>query len=491
MENVFPEQFAPNDECVKSIWENGIFVFDTNILLNLYRHSVQTRDQLFDVMERIKDRVFLPHQVGLEFFRNREVTIAEQTNAFEKGRSLLRQIPLNFQKQLTRHPSIPIEKISQLLSNAVNECIEFIDDSQPASGTDYLRNSDPVLSRLNGIFHDSAQASMTEPELENARAFVQERFERKLAPCFTNAKSETNIHQGDGFVWYQIMEHARGLKKPIVFVTADTIENWWRMTKIGNHDRAIGPHFELVKDIRKNAGAHFLMYTQDDFLKAADKYLQTSTTPEAVEESRQLRESDADSITAKSTDPESGEMSTRADMRQRALDPNEIAKVRAAATRAVQRHKDFADRASLKADPSVLASMQLFERELKERERVLDDAKLAYLKTDPNVLASMQLFEREFIDRAWMAEETALANLKADPIVLASMPAFEREFIDRARMADETARAHRKGDPSVLASMSAFAREFKERERMLDDGDQTLQPRQDSQQLDSDSPEAR
>lgn len=48
-----------------------IFVFDTNVLLNLYSYTEQTREDFFSLLDIVKDRVWIPYHVGLEYQRNR------------------------------------------------------------------------------------------------------------------------------------------------------------------------------------------------------------------------------------------------------------------------------------------------------------------------------------------------------------------------------------------------------------------------------------
>ena len=80
MRNAIPEYLEYSDEEKKKLWENATFVFDTNVLLNLYRYSKETREALLSSMEKIKDRIWLPYQIAYEFMKNREETIYETSN---------------------------------------------------------------------------------------------------------------------------------------------------------------------------------------------------------------------------------------------------------------------------------------------------------------------------------------------------------------------------------------------------------------------------
>ena len=42
MKTLFAEYYRLSDECIKEIWEESSIVFDTNVLLNLYRYNEDT-----------------------------------------------------------------------------------------------------------------------------------------------------------------------------------------------------------------------------------------------------------------------------------------------------------------------------------------------------------------------------------------------------------------------------------------------------------------
>ena len=67
MKNKFKEYFLLNDEERKRIWQNGVFVLDANVLLNLFRYSKKSADELIEIIKKHKDNLWLPYQVGMEF----------------------------------------------------------------------------------------------------------------------------------------------------------------------------------------------------------------------------------------------------------------------------------------------------------------------------------------------------------------------------------------------------------------------------------------
>lgn len=56
MKTTFKEYQKFTDEEYKKLWENCTFVFDTNILLNMYRYSRETVDAYFKVLDKLKKK---------------------------------------------------------------------------------------------------------------------------------------------------------------------------------------------------------------------------------------------------------------------------------------------------------------------------------------------------------------------------------------------------------------------------------------------------
>jgi hypothetical protein len=85
-----------------------------------------------------------------------------------------------------------------------------------------------------------------------------------------------------------MIDHARNLRRPIVFVTDDVKEDWyWRY-----EGKTIGPRPELIAEMADKAGVFFYCYKTDQFMSYAKKYLHTVTADKAIEEVKQIRQHD-------------------------------------------------------------------------------------------------------------------------------------------------------------------------------------------------------
>ncbi|MBN3797942.1 PIN domain-containing protein [Burkholderia sp. Ac-20392] len=294
MREHFFEFFRPTKAETAALWKDADFVFDTNVLLNLYRMSAETSKEMRQILNRIKNRLFLPHQVGVEFFRHAEEEIAVQVNAFESVKARLKKIPGDFGKDLIRHPCIPINGIKEALEKCVAEQIEIVKKSQNENQINFLVHDDPILSELTSLFEESSAGASSAEEDDEINDKVEARVKENLAPCYTTVpakiNSAINPHRGDGRVWFQILKYAEKKKNPIIFVTGDLQENWWRMVKLGNNEKPIGPHFALIRDVTSITQNKFWMYTQEQFLEMASEYLGAPVQTKGIEEVRNITE---------------------------------------------------------------------------------------------------------------------------------------------------------------------------------------------------------
>ncbi len=83
----------PDDIDFNSIWDNGLFVFDSNVLLDLYRLPESASNDLIGVLrdDQLRQRIWIGFQVIVEFLNNRHEAISDQKNKFNTVRSLLEE----------------------------------------------------------------------------------------------------------------------------------------------------------------------------------------------------------------------------------------------------------------------------------------------------------------------------------------------------------------------------------------------------------------
>ncbi len=119
MKELFRGFYKLKDYELIELWDNAFITFDTNVLLNLYRYSVETRNALFKLLNNLSTKIFLTYQVGLEFHQNRFDVIIEQERLYKSSFDALKKIEDDFNSK-ARHPFIS-DKLGSKLKEVVND----------------------------------------------------------------------------------------------------------------------------------------------------------------------------------------------------------------------------------------------------------------------------------------------------------------------------------------------------------------------------------
>lgn len=106
MRSVFVGHFRPTQEEFALLWNTCIFAIDANVLLNLYRYSSATREELEKALRAVEDKAFITHQAAKEFLRNRLSVTAGQANEYPKTIKSINDLLATLSIK-DRHPFIP------------------------------------------------------------------------------------------------------------------------------------------------------------------------------------------------------------------------------------------------------------------------------------------------------------------------------------------------------------------------------------------------
>lgn len=307
MKGLFPQFEEPSSKDHRAIWEQALFVFDTNVLLNLYRYQFPTRNELLSILQRLSDRIWIPHHVALEFQRNRLTVIADQNRRFadvrkavEKARSGL-TADLESLQLRNRHSSINPQPIIDTITKVVSDFL--IELEQLRSSQQILSAQDPLKSRIEDLFTTKVGAAPhSQQELDELYKLAETRFKRKTPPGYADGNKDKDaiseyvaggvVYQrryGDFLVWMQILAHAKSaLRHSVIFVTDDAKEDWWlKVDEDG--PKTIGPRPELIEEAKLSAGIQsFLMYSPESFLKYSGEFLKTQVSDDVLQEIRDV-----------------------------------------------------------------------------------------------------------------------------------------------------------------------------------------------------------
>lgn len=301
MRDTFAGFYAPSKEDFDRLWESGLIVLDTNVLLSLYRLPHSAVEELMTALESFADRLWIPFHVALEFQRNRLGVIAGQRKSSEGALSATEELVSDLKNNVDglemdkRDLGLKSEAFMKPLAEAAEQlraAIQKVHEAQPD-----VAASDPVRDRLDALLGNRiGPGPQTQEALDAILSDAAARFADNIPPGFADAEKEKNpnnstfVHNGiryekkygDLILWKQIINKAVAENvKDIILVTADRKEDWWWREQ----GKTIGPHPELVAEIKKIGSVDtFWMYSSVQFIQKANEYLKTNVSSESVAE---------------------------------------------------------------------------------------------------------------------------------------------------------------------------------------------------------------
>jgi hypothetical protein len=307
MKNQFPQFSTLSDDDYKQVWQEGLFVFDTNVLLSIYRYQPEAREQLLEVLTELANRVWIPHQVALEFYRNRLSIIGEQIKRYNDVRKVVDESHQSLVKGLDklelkkRHSLINPEKLLSGVEKVVNEFHAMLDELRSSQQT--LTGPDPIRDRLEALFENKVGSAISnQAELDKLYKEAEERFKLEVPPGYMDDDKERKARAeyksgglthkrkyGDYVIWTQLLEHVKASRmSSVIFITDDNKEDWWQKLDV-NGPQTIGPRPELIEEAKLSAGIDkFLMYNSENFLKFARQFLKAEVSVETINEVREV-----------------------------------------------------------------------------------------------------------------------------------------------------------------------------------------------------------
>jgi hypothetical protein len=290
MKKLFPGYYRPSDEVFAEMWQKAIFAFDANMLLNIYRYTPQTRDSFFEVLEKLRERVWLPYQAAQEFQARRLGVISDQEEAyvaveslFDKAQSLI-EAGLNAYRR--KHTFLDVERLSKSLNREFEKArkgLEKVREQHPS----YVE-SDPLRDRITALFEGKVGDSYDEKRLAELYTEAEKRFASKIPPGYNDTKKDKPQRYGDAIIWFQLIDHAKQKQVPLFLITDDSKDDWWLIHK----GKTIGPRPELIQEMHSKTAIPFYMYSSDRFLEYAQKLLMIEDQEGAIAEAKEIREQD-------------------------------------------------------------------------------------------------------------------------------------------------------------------------------------------------------
>ncbi|ANV88275.1 hypothetical protein AWQ22_12840 [Picosynechococcus sp. PCC 7117] len=217
MKELFQWKLPLSKENYDNLWREAIFIFDTNFLLDLYRGSSSTTDDLIKILQELKDRIWLPYQVADEFLDRREKIFNEGKNSFNAALEAIEtwkcsQLKLkDLQEKLKQSGRIINAEIEEFFDLSLDEYDKQVNQVSDAicsriaetqeSHRIYSLNEDSVLPILLELFEEKVGLNYEQKILENLYKEGETRYEREQPPGFKDKNKEDDRKYGDLILW--------------------------------------------------------------------------------------------------------------------------------------------------------------------------------------------------------------------------------------------------------------------------------------------------
>lgn len=307
MKKSFSGFYSPSNVRIRNAWkhEKTLFVFDTNILLNLYSYTEEARKDFFKILDGISDRVWLPNHVGLEYQRNRLNVIKNEKYIFQKFKRYLENIEKNINSQefkdLKLDARLPdlnqkTEELHTSIQNIINDFKNVL-ETQNAKQPD-VRSGDKIRKKLE-VYFDSkiGKPFNNQTDLDTLYKDGKVRYDNNIPPGYKDVKTKKDDKEftygglnympmyGDLIIWKQIIEESKNPDiKSVLFITDDTKEDWWYIIDSSGEKR-IGVRAELREEIERESNISlFDVMTTSSFMEDGKKYLELDVSDDSIDE---------------------------------------------------------------------------------------------------------------------------------------------------------------------------------------------------------------
>ena len=312
MKSLFFEfDYFLNEQKLSELWldPETLFVLDTNVLLNLYSYQDATRKAIYKSLDKVNDRLWVPHQVMLEFHKNRPEIIYKSKKNFDLivghldafieahkcNEKELITFDTNFGKMypelrglFTNFKESSQTKINELILQLEEEAKPIKEKAKELKKqTISLTGTDHIYQKLLEFYSDEKVGLPFDQEaLDKIYEEGAVRYVNEIPPGYKDGhKTEEFLNRGvlykskfgDLILYKQILKFSLDTKiKNVIFISEDSKKDWKESVPHENN-KYYGVRREIREEAFKEAGIlNFLVFNTEEFIKHSKVKLDNS-----------------------------------------------------------------------------------------------------------------------------------------------------------------------------------------------------------------------
>lgn len=254
---------------------NATIVMDTNVLLDIYRYSKETADQILQLMETLKERLWMPYQVAEEYHKDRnEKVLGEHVRTYSQFIKNIDDLEKTFNDK-RKHPFLENDDIISLKANLLNIKKILCRGKENCA---LLIREDEYKNKIANLYAGKLGEDYPIEVKEEHFRVAQKRYDEKVPPGYKDSSKNDNKY-GDFLIWQQMIDYANSTKKPVVFVSNDLKEDW--IEEVAGIK--IGPRPELIDEFSKETNQWFYCYNINQFINMINNQIVTNEAKAEIE----------------------------------------------------------------------------------------------------------------------------------------------------------------------------------------------------------------
>ncbi|QYA46047.1 DUF4935 domain-containing protein (plasmid) [Macrococcoides bohemicum] len=272
-------QFTEQEK--KKIWDEGIFVIDTNILIKIYKYKNKDNyKNLLQILNLIKSRnqLYIPHHVVVEYMynkdQNKNINEIEYDKISKVGKEYINDLFVKLEKKINEKRILDIDILSPLKEDFNKRYDDFVKDLSSLK-----QNNEEILNMENEI-ENLLETVVGKPFDQETITDIQnegeERYKKSIPPGYkdnTKDKSEYRTHGtysydkrfGDLIIWKDIIKYSQSMNKPIIFISDDLKSDW--CSEIRGEKKGLRP--DLKQEFYEKTKSHIISYNLLRFIELA------------------------------------------------------------------------------------------------------------------------------------------------------------------------------------------------------------------------------
>lgn len=283
MRNMFKGFYTGNIKDNHDIYKasDTLFVFDTNVILDLYRNNQETISAIKTSIEQISGNIYLPYFTALEYQRRRLGVIDDQKHLISTTTSPVVDL-LSYSSKLlekcnnskARHYEGLNRQVSELMKKSIDLLNSGLEDmyGKLNESIDELNTKDIHREWIDNIFSGKIGVKKDQEYIKRLDAECKSRYELKTPPGFCDADKvgkPENIFSYDGityqraygdfYIWKETLEYAGAIgAKNVFLITNDAKDDFiFKVGRDKENRESKGVHAILREEMLNNSNVQF------------------------------------------------------------------------------------------------------------------------------------------------------------------------------------------------------------------------------------------